>query len=71
MYPNADIPVLQLSIDYTKSPEQHYEIAREIYALRKKGILVLGSGNMVHNLRMLSWEMIKRGRLRLGNGNER
>jgi 4,5-DOPA dioxygenase extradiol len=61
MYPNADIPVLQLSIDYTKSPEQHYEIAKEIYALRKKGILVLGSGNMVHNLRMLSWEMINGG----------
>lgn len=61
MYPNADIPVLQLSIDYTKSPEQHYEIAKEIYALRKKGILVIGSGNMVHNLRMLSWEMINGG----------
>ncbi|GGH12445.1 dioxygenase [Pedobacter zeae] len=61
MYPNADIPVLQLSIDYTKSPAQHYEIAREIYALRKKGVLVIGSGNMVHNLRMLSWEMINGG----------
>ena len=61
MYPNADIPVLQLSIDYTKSPEQHYEIAKEIYALRKKGVLVIGSGNMVHNLRMLSWEMINGG----------
>lgn len=61
MYPNADIPVLQLSIDYTKSPAHHYEIAKEIYALRKKGILVIGSGNMVHNLRMLSWEMINGG----------
>ncbi|WP_316802370.1 4,5-DOPA dioxygenase extradiol [Pedobacter nototheniae] len=61
IYPEAQIPVLQLSIDYTKSPEQHYEIAKEIYALRKKGILVLGSGNMVHNLRMLSWEMINGG----------
>jgi len=61
MYPNADIPVLQLSIDYTKSPAQHYEIAKEIYALRKKGVLVIGSGNMVHNLRMLSWEMINGG----------
>ncbi|KQR71903.1 4,5-DOPA dioxygenase extradiol [Pedobacter sp. Leaf176] len=61
MYPNANIPVLQLSIDYTKSPGQHYEIAQEIYALRKKGVLVLGSGNMVHNLRMLSWEMINGG----------
>jgi len=61
MYPNANIPVLQLSIDYTKSPQQHYEIAKEIYALRKKGVLLLGSGNMVHNLRMLSWDMINGG----------
>lgn len=61
MYPEAYIPVLQLSIDYTKSPGQHYEIAKEIHALRKKGILVIGSGNMVHNLRMLSWEMINGG----------
>lgn len=61
MYPDANIPVLQLSIDYTKSPEQHYEIAKEIYALRKKGVLVIGSGNMVHNLRMISWEMINGG----------
>jgi len=61
MYPEANIPVLQLSIDYTKSPENHYEIAKEIYALRKKGVLVIGSGNMVHNLRMISWEMINGG----------
>ncbi|WP_406824721.1 4,5-DOPA dioxygenase extradiol [Pedobacter sp. KACC 23697] len=61
MYPDAAIPILQLSIDYTKSPAQHYEIAKEIYALRKKGVLVIGSGNMVHNLRMLSWEMINGG----------
>ncbi|MCX2472938.1 4,5-DOPA dioxygenase extradiol [Pedobacter sp. MC2016-05] len=61
MYPEANIPVLQLSIDYTKSPEQHYEIAKEMYALRKKGVLVIGSGNMVHNLRMISWEMINGG----------
>jgi len=61
MYPEANIPVLQLSIDYTKSPAQHYEMAREIYALRKKGVLVIGSGNMVHNLRLISWEMIHGG----------
>ncbi|WP_029281648.1 4,5-DOPA dioxygenase extradiol [Pedobacter sp. R20-19] len=61
MYPDANIPVLQLSIDYTKSPADHYEIAKEIYALRKKGVLVIGSGNMVHNLRMISWEMINGG----------
>lgn len=61
MYPNADIPVLQLSIDYTKGAQYHYDLAKEISALRKKGVLVLGSGNMVHNLRMLSWEMINGG----------
>ena len=61
MYPNADIPVLQLSIDYTKGAQYHYDLAKELSALRKKGILILGSGNIVHNLRMLSWEMINGG----------
>ena len=61
MYPAANIPVLQLSIDYTKGPQYHYDLAKELSALRKKGILILGSGNMVHNLRMVSWEMINGG----------
>ncbi|WP_129716955.1 4,5-DOPA dioxygenase extradiol [Pedobacter sp. SYP-B3415] len=61
LYPDANIPVLQLSIDYTKPAVWHYELAAEIAALRRKGVLVLGSGNMVHNLRMLSWEMINGG----------
>ncbi len=61
MYPNANIPVLQLSIDYTKGPKYHYELSKELYALRKKGVLIAGSGNMVHNLRMVSWEMINGG----------
>lgn len=56
MYPDAQIPVLQLSIDYTKGPQYHYDMAKEIYALRKKGVLVIGSGNMVHNLRMVAWD---------------
>ncbi|MEO6814694.1 MAG: 4,5-DOPA dioxygenase extradiol [Ginsengibacter sp.] len=56
MYPDAKIPVLQLSIDYTKSPQFHYDLAKELYELRKKGVLIIGSGNMVHNLRMVSWE---------------
>ncbi|MGN6603818.1 MAG: 4,5-DOPA dioxygenase extradiol [Ginsengibacter sp.] len=55
MYPKANIPVLQLSIDYTKDARYHYELAKELYALRKKGVLIIGSGNMVHNLRMISW----------------
>ena len=53
LYPDATIPVLQLSIDYTKGPQYHYELAKEVTALRKKGVLILGSGNMVHNLRMV------------------
>ena len=61
MYPEANIPVLQLSIDYTKPPQYHYELARELTALRSKGVLIMGSGNMVHNLRMVSWEMINGG----------
>lgn len=51
MYPRADIPVLQLSIDFSRPPAIHYELARRLQALRSKGILILGSGNVVHNLR--------------------
>ncbi|WAC41835.1 4,5-DOPA dioxygenase extradiol [Pedobacter sp. SL55] len=61
MCPNANIPVLQLSIDCTKGAQYHYNLAKEISALRKKGVLILASGNMVHNLRMVSWEMINGG----------
>lgn len=61
MYPNANIPILQLSIDYTKGAQHHYDLAKELSALRKKGVLILGSGNIVHNLRMMSWEMINGG----------
>lgn len=61
MYPKADIPVLQLSMDYTKGAQYHYDLAAELYELRKKGVLILGSGNMVHNLRMMSWKMINGG----------
>ena len=58
MYPNANIPVLQISIDYTKDAKYHYELSREIYQLRKKGILIMGSGNLVHNLRMVAWDKL-------------
>ncbi len=56
MYPQANIPVLQLSIDYYQPAQYHYELAKELSALRKKGILIIGSGNMVHNLGMLSFD---------------
>ncbi|GAB3993467.1 4,5-DOPA dioxygenase extradiol [Spirosoma daeguense] len=56
MYPDAKIPVLQLSIDFTKGPQYHYDLAKELYTLRRKGVLIMGSGNMVHNLRMVAWD---------------
>ena len=58
MYPEAEIPVLQLSIDYTRGPKYHFELAKELTGLRKKGVLIIGSGNMVHNLRMMAWDKI-------------
>jgi 4,5-DOPA dioxygenase extradiol len=59
MYPEANIPVLQLSIDYTKGPQYHYDLAKELMALRKKGVLIIGSSNMVHNLRMVAWDKMQ------------
>jgi 4,5-DOPA dioxygenase extradiol len=58
MYPEAAIPVLQLSIDYARPPAYHYALAGELAALRRKGVLIIGSGNMVHNLRMLAWDKL-------------
>lgn len=56
MFPMADIPVIQLSIDYSKPMEYHYNLARQISQLREKGVLVIGSGNIVHNLRQLRFD---------------
>lgn len=55
MFPKADIPVFQLSIDRTKPPQWHYDLAKELKALRKRGVLIVGSGNIVHNLRVMRW----------------
>lgn len=59
MYPEPRIPVLQLSIDFTKTGPYHYQLAKELAFLRKKGVLIIGSGNMVHNLRLLSFERLE------------
>lgn len=59
LYPEANIPVVQMSLDYYQSPQRHYEIAKELKSLREKGVLIIGSGNMVHNLRMLAWDKMK------------
>lgn len=59
MYPDADIPVLQLSIDYDQPPQYHFELAKQLQSLRNKGVLLIGSGNMVHNLRMVAWDKLQ------------
>lgn len=58
MYPNADVPVIQLSLDYYQNPQYHYELASELKSLREKGVLIVGSGNIVHNLRMVAWKQL-------------
>ena len=58
MFPEANVPVLQLSIDYYKPAQYHYDLAKELYNLRKRGVLIIGSGNMIHNLRMLDWRQL-------------
>ena len=56
MFPAADIPVVQLSLDYTKPASAHYALAKELAPLRQKGVLILGSGNMVHNLGRIAFK---------------
>jgi 4,5-DOPA dioxygenase extradiol len=56
MYPNADIPVIELSLDYSQGPQYHYELGKQLAVLRNKGVLIIGSGNMVHNLLMVAWD---------------
>lgn len=58
LYPKADVPVIQMSLDYRQTPKYHFELAQELASLRKKGVLIIGSGNMVHNLRMVAWDKL-------------
>ena len=55
MYPAADIPVLQLSLDRTRNAPSHYELAKKLQPLREQGVLIVGSGNIVHNLRVFNF----------------
>ena len=56
MYPDADVPVLELSLDVAAPPRSHVELARGLAPLRRRGVLILGSGNIVHNLRAIDWD---------------
>jgi 4,5-DOPA dioxygenase extradiol len=56
MYPEADIPVIEMSMNYHLTPQDHYTLAIELGLFRKKGVLIIGSGNIVHNLRMIDWD---------------
>jgi len=58
MYPKANIPVLQVSLDMKNTEQQHYELGQALAKLRKRRVLVIGSGNMVHNLRMIAWDKL-------------
>ncbi|MCE5331663.1 MAG: 4,5-DOPA dioxygenase extradiol [Bacteroidales bacterium] len=55
LYPQADIPMIEMSIDHFQKPEYHYELAKELAFLRSRGVLIVGSGNIVHNLREVNW----------------
>ena len=56
IYPKADIPVIEMSLNYNQSPQAHYDLAKELSSLRDKGVLIIGSGNIVHNLRLVAWD---------------
>ncbi|HLN56616.1 MAG TPA: 4,5-DOPA dioxygenase extradiol [Bacteroidales bacterium] len=58
LYPEADIPVIQMSLDYLKDPQFHFDLAAQLAPLRRKGVLIIGSGNMVHNLALVNWYKI-------------
>lgn len=58
LYPGADVPVLQLSLDRRQPASFHYALGKELAALRERGILIIGSGNMVHHLGLVAWDRL-------------
>ena len=58
LYPEADVPVVEMSLDYFQSPKNPYDLAKELAPLRRKGVLIIGSGNIVHNLRRVAWDKL-------------
>lgn len=56
LFPEADVPIVEMSIDYTQPASYHYALGKELAALRRKGVLIIGSGNSIHNLRMAAWD---------------
>ncbi|MDP1620853.1 MAG: 4,5-DOPA dioxygenase extradiol [Bacteroidales bacterium] len=57
MYPDATVPVVQMSLDYNQSAQSQYDLAKDLAPLRNKGVLIVGSGNIIHNLRTINWSM--------------
>lgn len=58
LFPDADVPVIEMSLDYYQTPSFHFELAKELSSLRNKGVMIIGSGNMVHNLGMVAWDRL-------------
>jgi 4,5-DOPA dioxygenase extradiol len=56
IYPRHEIPIVEMSLDWHLTPGNHYKLAKELAPLRKRGVLIIGSGNIVHNLRMIAWD---------------
>jgi len=60
LYPKANVPVIQMSIDYTQPASYHFDLAKRLNSLRQKGILIVGSGNIVHNLGLVDWKNLNK-----------
>lgn len=59
LFPKAYVPVVQLSLDYTRDAQSHFALAAELATLRTQGVLIVGSGNMIHNLRLAAWDRLR------------